>query len=218
MSSGKLKPGDLLVNGDRSDHLGRSRMIHTTWILPHLLPEWITVFFCFVYIADSSRPQRSRDRPDAITRALNGNAPDQSNTSTSGRTEICCWNMIFSLFAEISSPHSEMKINGCICHPRPIYQLVDVAAGWIDFFFFFRDRRESTAAHICKKQPQICCIRGQRHYLILSYLLVKKSLKVNLDLQLHHFGAQSVFLTPEPAAHERFSCNTDKELKILAAA
>lgn len=33
-----------------------------------------------------------------------------------------------------------MKINGYICQPRPIYQLVNVAAGWIDFFFFFFGR------------------------------------------------------------------------------
>lgn len=78
--------------------------------------------------------QCSHDCLNAITWAVNGNAPDQSNTSVSGWTEICCWNMIFSLFVEISSPHSKMKINGYICQPRPICQLVDAAAGWIDFF------------------------------------------------------------------------------------
>lgn len=154
--------------------------------------------------------QRSCDCLDAITWEVNGNAPDQSNTSTSGWTEICCWNMIFSLFVEISSLHSKMKINDCICQPRPIYQLVDVTAGWIDFIFF--GRRERTAAHICRKQPQICCIRGQRHYLILSYLMVK-GLKANLDLKLHHFSAQSMFLMLKPSALECFSCNKDKDLK-----
>lgn len=127
-------------------HLGRSRMIHTRaehWFEHcHCLKESSHTFaglddsiFLLCLHCWFLPPQRSFDCLNAITWAVNGNAPDQSDTSTSDRTEICCWNMIFSLFVEISSPHSEMKINGCICHPQPIYQLVDVAAGWIDFFF-----------------------------------------------------------------------------------
>lgn len=64
LSSGKLRPGDLLVNGHRSDHLGRSRMIHTTWIFPHLFARVDNSIFLlclhrwFLQPATELRPSR----------------------------------------------------------------------------------------------------------------------------------------------------------------